>query len=271
MKSIISKSMVYGSAAILIGALASCSGNDAKGDFNFSSYEMSAVADGHDSDSLRNVLEDFDGRWDVKVSGVLPERLGSKSVAELRDSLCRLANVSFDEKGKTVVEYPAEMRELAAHLADSIAPDRKPGSAFENSLSVSMLTPKLVVFNSYMYSYPEGAPHGVWLNSYVNYDIQAGEILTYSDIFTEGFSKMLVPAILNKLEAQGVQILMSREEIGTRMPRQFRLMPDGMEFVYNIYEIAPYSAGEPRVKFTYGELESLLRPAAKALLMGGGE
>ena len=256
---------------LLVQGFTACKGEKEKGDMNFSSYSLSVVAEGADSDSLRNVLDNFDGRWNVNVCGILPERLGEKSVEELRDSLCRLANITFDEDGKTVVEYPEELRELSKELGDTIPTDRKPGSIFDNTLSLAMLTPKVAVFNSYKYSYPEGAAHGVWVNSYVNYDIAAGQILTYGNLFTTGFGKMLVPAILNKLEEQGIELIVEREDIINRMPRQFRLTPDGIEFIYSLYEIAPYSAGEPKVKFTYGELESLLRPAAKSLLLGGSE
>lgn len=263
------KWLLCGSLAVILQSLMSCGGDKKEAELDFSSYTLSGVYDGADSDSLRKVLENFDGRWSVKVNGVLPEHLGDKSVAELRDSLCRMANISINENGEMTVAYPKELRELSKELGDTIPADRRPGSTFENTLSISMLTPEIAVFNSYLRTYPEGAAHGAYLNSYVNYDIRGGKILRYSNIFTDGFGKMLVPAILNKLQEQGVELMEERENI--RMPRQFRITSDGIDFIYNIYEVAPYSEGEPTAHFAFGELESIMRPEGKALLLGAGD
>lgn len=246
--------------------LTSCGGDEGKGAMSFSEYSLTAVADGADSDSLRSVFANFDGRCSVSVSGVLPERLGEKNVEALRDSLCRLANVELDEKGKIAVVYPSELKELSKAISDTVADGRKPGSVYENKLSLAMLTPKLAVFNSYMYSYPEGAAHGVWTNSYVNYDIESGKILTTKNIFTTDYHKLLVPAIINKLKEQDLEFLVEESEI--KMPKQFCLTPSGIDFIYGLYEITPYSEGEVTAHFTYAELSSILRPEAKALFLG---
>lgn len=248
----------------LLFILSSCGGN--KGDIVFENFELATVADGADSDSLRNAVHDFDGRWEVSTSGVLPVSLGNKDVSELRDSLFKLANISFDDN-KLQISLPSELIPLdkSKEKGENKVGDGKPGSRLYTSLMVDMLTRKVAVFHNYMFSYPEGAAHGVYANSYINYDIESGKIITLNAIFTSGFEKLLTPAIRRKLEESDIELLVDPEEI--RLPKQFRITADGIDFIYGIYEIAPYSEGEPTVTFYNGELSSILTPTGKALLL----
>ncbi|MDE6272652.1 MAG: RsiV family protein [Muribaculaceae bacterium] len=265
MKKIFQKFLIIMTVAAGTLALPACGDND-KGDLNFSSYDFSVTADGADSDSLRAIMHDFDGRWTVNLSGILPERLGDKDVSILRDSLLVLANLKEDEDGKLSVSLPSELKELSEDRASSDSLKSKtPGSILNHQLSLDLLTPKFAVFRSYTYSYPEGAAHPAFANGYLNYDIEKGRIILQTDIFTDGFSEMLRPAIYNRLAEQGVDLQLEKEEFFTT--KQFRMTTSGVEFIYGIYEIAPYSDGEPTVFFTYSELASLLKPAAKKMLL----
>ncbi|MDE5653792.1 MAG: RsiV family protein [Muribaculaceae bacterium] len=254
-------------AALAMAGMTACGGNnDDKNGISFESFSFSEVADGADSDSLRNVIDDFDGRWSVHTDGVLPTRLGKGDIDFLRDSLCNLAGVEIVE-GKLCEALPAELTPLDTKtVADSVR-GTTPKSEYINQLSVDLLTPKLAVFHNYTYSYPEGAAHGMSVNSYVNYDIQKGEIVTLNRLFTAGFEKLLLPAIRKKLEDSGVELLVEPEEV--KMPQQFRITSSGVEFIYGLYEIAPYAEGEPTVMFYSSELSSILTPAGKTLLLGG--
>lgn len=252
-------------SALFLGA---CGKDKSSAEMGFSSYQLSTVADGADSDSLRNVMEGFDGRWTVNLTGVLPERLGDKDITALRDSLCRMANISIDEAGKLSISLPSELKPLG-ESDEKAEPDsvkaKGPGSVLTHQLSLDLLTPKIAVFRSYTYSYPEGAAHPVFANGYVNYDIAAGKIIDRTDILTDGFAELLRPAIYNALSEQGVDLQVDKESFWTT--KNFRLTPTGIEFIYGIYEIAPYSDGEPTAFFTYQELYSILKPAGKALLI----
>ncbi len=256
--------MIMVAVAGVLG-FSACGGKD-KGDMSFSSYNFSTTADGADSDSLRAIMHDFDGRWAVNLTGVLPEKLGDKDVTLLRDSLLALANLKEDADGKLMVALPPELKELSKEQASSDSLKAKtPGSVLNHVLSLDLLTPKFAVFRSYTYSYPEGAAHPAFSNGYLNYDIEKGRIILQTDIFTDGFTEMLRPAIYNRLTEQGVDIQLEKDEFYTT--KQFRLTTDGVEFIYWIYDIAPYSDGEPTVFFTYSELSSLLKPAAKKMFL----
>ena len=46
------------------------------------------------------------------------------------------------------------------------------------------------------------------------------------------------------------------------MTDNFALTKDGLKFVYNPYEIAPYAMGQQEIVIPYSELKSLLKPNA---------
>lgn len=254
---------------LLMMAVVSC--GNSKGDIVFENFEVSAIADGADSDSLRNVVADYDGRWEVVSSGILPVSLGNKDVSALRDTLCRLSSLKLEDN-KLLIDISGELKpydESKVKKEGEKISDGKPGSNLYNVLSVDMLTPRLAVFHSYSFSTPEGAAHGSYTNAYVNYDIESGKIVTMKAIFTAGFEKLLVPAIRQRLEENGTELIVEPEEI--RLPRQFRITADGVEFIYGLYEISPYSEGEPKVFFENGELTSILTPTGKALILAPAE
>lgn len=238
----------------------------------FESYDLSVTADGADSDSLRNIIADFDGRWDVHTSGLLPTRLGDKDLSELRDSLMKMSALQLDGK-KLAIRLPEEMIPLNDKSKDSgetiPAKGATPGSKYGATLSLDLLTQNVAVFHSAIYSYPEGAAHGAFANKYLNYDIATGKIVTMQSLFANGYDKFLLQSIRERLEESGVELLIEPEEL--RLPSQFRITANGLEFVYGLYEIAPYSEGEPRVEFAPGELSPILSPTGKAILLTSPE
>lgn len=259
------KFLLLGMPCLLAGAMLGGCGSNDKDNFSFSSYEFSVIADGADSDSLRNVLDDFDGRWTVNLSGILPERLGDKDIAELRDSLMNLANLKEGKRGKLSIALPSEIKELDEDSIKGQSSKGTPRSTLNHELSLMLLTPKLAVFKSYTFTYPEGAPHGGFVNKYLNYDIQNGKILSVKELFTEGYAEWLAPAIYDRLAEQGIDMIVDKEDVN--VPANIRLTGDGIEFIYGLYEIAPYSEGEPTVFFTSSELLTILTPEGKAILL----
>ncbi len=266
--------LTAGLFATMGSAVVSCGGNEDSSSLSFVPYELTSIADGADSDSLRNIVDDFDGRWNVRLTGVFPEKLGKNDTGELRDSLCRLANIRIDENGKFQISLPPELKVLGENKengknAPAQGADKAPGSVLTHELSIDLLTPKFAVFRSFTYSFPEGAAHPAFSNGYLNYDIAKGKIITYKMIFTVGFEKLIKVAIYDRLEEQGIDLQVEKDEF--KVSKQFRLTPEGVEFIYGIYEIAPYSDGEPTVFFDYSELASILTPAGKEMFLPEGE
>ena len=257
----IERAALFAVSLLLVGgAMTSCSGSDSKDATAFESYSFTAKADGADNDSVADKIVDFNGVWECSGRGVMPVRLGGHDITALRDTLQTLACVDLTD-GKARLKYPAELREHKEGK-DSVAPKSK----MVTDLSVALLTPQTVVFRVFGYTYPEGAAHGMYSNRFVNYDLREGKILSVSDIFNPGYEKELRELIADKVESTVSSLLVEKDEIP--VSDNFRLTDSGIEFVYSLYSVAPYSDGEVTADFAVYELDNLLKPSAKVLILG---
>ena len=109
--------------------------------------------------------------------------------------------------------------------------------------------------------YYEGGAHGISQQLVMNFNTENGERLTLGDMLTEGYEQRLQPlllkALMEKVKAGSEEQL---REMGylTAMdifvPENFILQDDGITFIYNPYEIAPYAMGRTELTLDYGEL-----------------
>lgn len=88
----------------------------------------------------------------------------------------------------------------------------------------------------------------------LNYDDKTGQALVMDDIFKPDYQYKLSNLILNKLDKE---MLFNKYTVD--LPTQFTFKEEGIEFIYNRYEIAPYAAGPQYAFLTYKELEKLLK------------
>lgn len=243
--------------SLLLG-LSAC-GNDNQQFFSFQSFSLSTIAEGADNDSVKDEIENFSGKWDVSVSGIQPVKVGPNVLTELNDTLSTLTCVNFTSD-PAVIHLPAELTAVNTNSNDTVTPKSK----LVKRLTLDLLNDKVAVFRIYTFAYPEGAAHGLYSNLFVNYDVEAGNILTLSMIFKPGYERTLQPEILRRLKENNSQLLMDDDEIN--VSQNFRITDDGIEFIYGIYSIAPYSAGEPLVSFNPYELSDILSEKGKTLL-----
>ncbi|MDE7080565.1 MAG: RsiV family protein [Muribaculaceae bacterium] len=255
--------MLAAAGAGSLAALSSCGNATADEQFfSFESYSLQKVAEGVDTDSLSKSMIDFDGRWELTSEGISPVKVGDQSVTALADTLAALSCVDFST-GTPAMTLPPYLKDVPQDKeapADTVTP----GSRMTLSTTVDMLTPLAAVFRVYSYAYPEGAAHGMYSTRYVNYDVVGGRVLSLSMLFNPGYERQLQPMIVERLKESKYQLLVDEDEIG--ISPNFRITPDGVDFVYSLYEVAPYSDGEPVVSFRAYELADLLSPTGKTLL-----
>ena len=246
-------------AGLLFAACAG-SGNGSESDsakVEFEMYEISGVAEMVDADS-----ETDNEGWkycEVRQQGVLPVRIGGKDISQLRDSLERLASVRFVSPDKVEARLDSTMRMTDL---DTV----KCCGEYSDVLTVSLMTPRLLVWKNLTSSYICAAAHGIYNTTFVNYSISDGKILTISDLMNPGFEKHLTEMIREKIREEKVDLIVPIEEVG--IPKDFELTSSGIRFVYTLYEIAPYSSGEVAVDFDAYELEDLLKPGIIELIYG---
>lgn len=124
--------------------------------------------------------------------------------------------------------------------------------------------PEMVV-TMLKFSQYEGGAHGMYGQLYANYEVASGKRFALEDVFTDtlALARKITERFIqqNELDAsvplcdQGYFI----DEQWLPVTDNFALLPQGVTFHYNVYEIAPYSAGELSVIVPYGDLEGILR------------
>lgn len=257
------KKLTFFSAAALAmaTALISCNGNGEKSEssdlISFESYSYKVYAQGEMADSVAKEIPDYTGVWECRSNGVLPKSAAGKDVTALRDTLCSLAGVSFTDEGKVQTKLPDFLTTPDAKL-DTV----QARSMLVSNVSLNLLTPKVMVFDIYSYQYPEGAAHGTFANTFINYSLTEGKVLTLTDIFGSDYEAKLLPLIKQKLSERD-DLLVSLDDV--KISPNFQITDEGVNFVYGIYVITPYSSGEPKVSFYAAELKDILTPTATSL------
>lgn len=248
---------VAGSAALLcLVAMSGCreEKKEAAPDLNFTTYFYDCV--GEDTDSLLPADERY-----VRFigQGVLPKDVGNSDIRHLRDSLLSLAGVEFvsDSDALPVVDNDVRLVEMSPDSVETCGESLR-------SLTVSLATPKVVVWQSYSYDYHCRSAHGLYATTYVNFDIASSKILKMSDIFKPGYESALSDILDEKVREQGVGLLDDSQKVG--IPADFGITATGIRFVYSLYEIAPYAAGEVTVDLSSYELDDLLTDRGRSLI-----
>lgn len=231
--------------------LASC-GSDKTDGFtsrvSLEGYEYDYIVELPDSLALEG-----DGGKYVRFSGqgVLPEKIGGEEIQAVRDSLMRLGGIKELDRASAMplLDEGYKMTTL----------DPKKDSACStryNELTVTMVSPRLVVWRDYAYSYLCRSAHGVYNTTYVNYSIPKKKILELADIFKPGYEAPLAELLREKLKDDNIDLSVPLKEVG--VPDDFEITETGIRFVYPLYEIAPYVEGEIAVELESYQLDDIL-------------
>ena len=111
------------------------------------------------------------------------------------------------------------------------------------------------------YSY-KGGPHGIPTVSPLVFDA-AGALVSEKDIFADGYSKpvaeMLRQAVLSTMEKEDEELveLVEAELIGPN--ENFSVGPDGIEWIFQPYEVGPYALGIVTATLSWKQLKPYLK------------
>lgn len=197
-------------------------------------------------------------RWRCQGSGLLPLKIGGHDIKALRDTLESIARVEIDG-GESKPKLPEGYSDKLVAAGDkSDAP-----SIVINKLAVALMTQNVMVWRNYHYAYADGAAHGNYLTTYINYSLKDGEIITYSLLFNKGTESALLTMIRDILAGRDDLIVELAE---VEIPENFHITADGVTFVYPLYAVAPYSSGEIEVPIDSFSLSEILTDYAKHTL-----
>ncbi len=123
----------------------------------------------------------------------------------------------------------------------------------EKYSAVSTVNNKVFVYMMQGYWY-RGGLHGLETTTTTNYDLQTGDKITIDDLFPE--------------ESQSVMLELVKQEIDESLwPKvmltdNFMILPKGIRFRFNPYEIASYGDGRIDATVKYTDFRHLLKPTA---------
>lgn len=121
---------------------------------------------------------------------------------------------------------------------------------------------KLATFAISFYDY-EGGAHGIEGNSYFTIDLTTHHILTLNDLFNEKDLPKVKKLLWEQYNNSNKEYEPVIEVDSFNLSNNIYLDSRGVHFIYDVYEIAPYAAGEQDLFLYFGQLEELFRPEFK--------
>jgi hypothetical protein len=145
-------------------------------------------------------------------------------------------------------------------------PENTMGWYFKAVVEVNLVTDTLLSLKSSAEFFTGGA-HGGYGTYFININPATGETVKLQDIFKRDYEEAL--SIIGEREFRNslsIADTVSLAEEGFEFPNDkftlndnYGLTKDGIVFVFNIYEIAPYVLGAQEVLIPFSEIKSLLK------------
>jgi hypothetical protein len=211
----------------------------------------------------------------ARYSIVMPEHLGDENLSELHDSI---TSIMFGVTGKSFSEAAAAFKQRGPQELNDVdstfthQPAKYPEAInaekvniFMSNSHVALLTPTMLVMCVANYEYYSGAAHGMQSKTYLNYSLGKHQLLTAANTFRSGSESKLLE-IINRAahEKYNDDGELFSEPIAAF--ENFFLTPEEVIFVYQPYEVGPFSTGIVEVPVSQYELYDLLTPTAKQAL-----
>ena len=121
---------------------------------------------------------------------------------------------------------------------------------------------KLATFAISFYDY-EGGAHGIEGNRYFTIDLTTRHILILNDLFNEKDLPKVKKLLWEQYNNSNKEYEPVIEADSFNLSNNIYLDSRGVHFIYDVYEIAPYAAGEQDLLLYFGQLEELFRPEFK--------
>ena len=145
-------------------------------------------------------------------------------------------------------------------------PEAPGGYALDLEQTVILNTVKLLTIQEESYTYTGGA-HGNYGTTFYNFDIQNGKQIDLKDILQTDYEsslKAIAEPIFQKTYLE--EEMTSYAEAGFyfkndqfTLTDNFAITKEGLKFVYNPYEIAPYVMGQQEILIPFNLIEGLMK------------
>lgn len=190
-----------------------------------------------------------DGKYKDKINSLVKDMALSSYYTEDThysdfDKMINQFMKDYEDFKKDVPEYPG-------------------GWTLMDSTGVITNTPEILTFKNTSENYLGGA-HGSYNVAYTNFDMRTGNVLKTKDIFVKGYektlNKMIEERIRKHFEMKPNESLVEGGLFENKVSfnDNFAITKDGIEFLYNQYEIAAYAMGVIEIKLSYKDLDAIL-------------
>lgn len=139
---------------------------------------------------------------------------------------------------------------------------------FQGTVKILNQTPALITLKTDTYTYTGGA-HGASFARFTNYDITSKRVIHLDDVLKPGHKDSLTKvaeAIFRKNEGLSAGAPLTNgyffEGGKFSINDNYAFTPQGINFLYNQYEIKPYAAGQTELLIPYAAIRGLLKPGS---------
>lgn len=280
--------------AALIGTLYACSGHNSATTATDNGSPLSATSpdlSGCKIDSMpfsavlidaaRTYAFKSDGEdtyYTISLNAEWPRRIGDSSIKALEDTLIGaiIPGSSHRDLKEALTDYMLDTAEVVVSPAETIYPSEIPDTArytfFNNTRVVRTALSRRYVTYQVMTSNYTGGAHPSTVVTPITFDLANSRPVTPDFIFVPGSQKAILAAITQSLADANNCTPTTLTEKGffsntITWPNSMSINADGnIEFLYQQYEIAPYSMGIITVTVDPYQIESQLTPEGRALL-----
>lgn len=202
-----------------------------------------------------------------KAELLMPTAIYEHDIKALQDSIYSYAldTTSHDIATLTLPALRRQAENMGFAITDTTACAEYDGY-FSTYGNIVNLTPTFMSYGVTNSTYYPRAAHGMYSSRYINYDLTDGKIISLEDILTEeGFEK-IIDFIREASEYKGVRLLDS--EINSLPANNNFYINNELQlvFVYQPYEIAPYSEGIINIPINIYMISDLITPYGANLL-----
>ncbi len=163
-------------------------------------------------------------------------------------------------------EYKRSNESYLANLAEF----KDSGTFLENEIQIQgvamYLDDKILSYSYERYAFM-GGPHGNSSRLLFNFDLSNSNLINESDLFIANYTESLTMLIKQQIvednaEMESVADLNDFHFFEDRIKpnNNFYITAEGIVYVFNPYDIAPYSTGQTVVLLTFDKLKPILKP-----------
>lgn len=179
---------------------------------------------------------------------------------------------------KYIVDYKADVLELYLEDKKNTSDENEYQPSwysyeYDQNTSIKEGKKNILNYMSTIMEYRGGAHPNTW-HIWLNVDKKTGNILKKQDVFISGSENIIIEMIKNELVKQYSEVfpdesfktfddiadhgslLIDQSEM--YIPENFLLKEDGVEFLYNQYEIFPYAHGPSFITLPYSDLSKYM-------------